>query len=236
MDAVPAEAVDVEALVAHLIARGFEGGVLVSDPETEGVLWIARGAPQEAWFFEASGTEAALGAGAGRDLLQQIAARGGTLRVLATLPDLAWSAEHQAAPGSAGHTGASPVGAAAVRMQAATAGTSAAVPSTSVVTVDPPDHPWPEILALFAKRLARHRGEKLASRFLASLDRALAPHGGRVEHGQIVGPRLPETTWRQIVESACAAIVPVVGRAFVDLTIAAAERDLRQGGGAGEGA
>jgi hypothetical protein len=236
VEAVPAEAVDLAALVGHLVARGFEGGILVSDTETDGVLWIARGAPQEVWFFTADGTEAVLGGGAGRELLQQIAARGGTLSVLATLPDLPWTEVAEGSPAAAPSAAVPVAGTPAARWQAAAAGAAAGAPATSVVTVEPPGHPWPEILEGFARRLARHRGEKLASRFLGSLHRQLAPHGGRVEGGRIVAPVLPEATWRQIVETACSAVVAVAGRAFVDLTIAAAERELRQGDGAGGGA
>jgi len=42
-----------------------------------------------------------------------------------------------------------------------------------------------------------------------------------------VAPELSESTWRIVVEAACAPITAVAGRAFVDRTIAAADRDVR---------
>ncbi|MDR7556494.1 MAG: hypothetical protein QN157_12920 [Armatimonadota bacterium] len=237
---VPADAVDLDALIAHLVARGFEGGVSIADPETDAVLWIHDGAPQESWFFEATGTEAVLPAAAGRDLLRQVASRGGTLSVVVGLPPL------PAGPAATGDRAAEETPDAAQRVAAAARtgtapggmppqGGNRAVPAGTTVTMEPPPHPWPEILSLFVERLARLRGRKLASRFLASLERALAPHGGRVEDGRVVAPPLPEATWRRIVETACASIVAVVGRGFVDAQIAAAEHALRQTSGAGEG-
>lgn len=229
--AVPADAIDLDALIAHLTARGFEGGISIADPETDAVLWIHDGTPQELWFLEATGTEVVLSAAAGRDLLRQVAARGGTLAVLAGVPALpAWPTDESdpratgttAAPGSPEPAGVAP---------AASRGETVA---STAVTMEPPAHPWPQILSLFARRLERLRGRKLAGRFLSSLHRALVPHGGRVEDGQVVAPPLPEATWRQIVETACASIVAIVGRGFVDGTIAAAEQDLRQAGRAGE--
>ncbi|MCL6552961.1 MAG: hypothetical protein K6W08_07555 [Firmicutes bacterium] len=236
---VPADAVDLDALVAHLVARGFEGGVSIADPETDAVLWIHDGAPQESWFLEATGTEAVLPAAAGRDLLRQVASRGGTLSVIVGLPPLpagpAATGELAADGGTTdtAHRVATPA-------RAGTApggrhGGDRAASGGTTVTMEPPPHPWPEILSLFAERLARLRGRKLADRFLASLDRALAPHGGRVDGGRVVTPPLPEATWRRIVETACASIVAVVGRGFVDAQIAAAEQALRQAGRAGEG-
>jgi len=49
-------------------------------------------------------------------------------------------------------------------------------------------------------------------------------HGGRIEGDEIIAPPLSESTWRAVVEAGCAPIVAVAGRAFVDRTIAAAER------------
>ncbi|MDR7532790.1 MAG: hypothetical protein QN183_11950 [Armatimonadota bacterium] len=235
--AVPADAIDLDALIAHLTARGFEGGISIADPETDAVLWIHDGAPQEAWFLEATGTEAVLPAAAGRDLLRQVAARGGMLAVLTGVPAMpAWPAgEGELTPADATAAGTAP---ATLPLEPAgaepTASAGEFVASTAV-TMEPPAHPWPQILSLFVQRLARLRGRKLASRFLASLNRALAPHGGRVEDGQVVAPPLPEATWRRIVETACASIVAVVGRGFVDGNIAAAEQELRQASRAGEG-
>ncbi len=97
---------------------------------------------------------------------------------------------------------------------------------------DPPIHPWPVILHEVAARVARHRGPRLAALFTSALAKALGEHGGTVQGDWITTPPLPESTWRVIVESACAPIVSIAGRAFTDRTIAAAERAVREGGAA----
>jgi hypothetical protein len=75
-----------------------------------------------------------------------------------------------------------------------------------------------------AARVVRHRGAKLAGQFAGALAHALGEHGGRLDGDRVVAPPLSETVWRTIVEAACVPIVSVAGRAFVDRTIAAAER------------
>jgi hypothetical protein len=234
---VPGDAVDLDALVAHLAARRFHGGIAVGVSQTDGVLWLVGGTPAEAWFFEASGTEAVLPAAAGVELLRALAARGGALSVVAGVPEGAVAVGDQPPasnsvddqrPASNGVDGLGrPVAAPAREPPAARAAGTA-------VSAEPLPRPWPEILTGFAQRLARHRGDRLAARFLGSLASALAPHGGRVEDGRVTAPPLPETTWRAVVERACAAIVPVVGRGFVDRTIAAAEQDLARARTAGD--
>jgi hypothetical protein len=91
-------------------------------------------------------------------------------------------------------------------------------------TVDAPTHPWPAILTEIASRVARHRGQRLAARFLDALAHTLAADGGEVHGERITAPPLPESTWRVIVEAACAPVIAVAGRAFIDRTITAAER------------
>ncbi len=98
---------------------------------------------------------------------------------------------------------------------------------------DPPTHRWPVILHEVAARVARHRGPRLAALFTSALAKALTEHGGTVEGDRIAAPPLPESTWRVIVETACAPIVSIAGRAFTDRTIAAAERAVQAGGAAG---
>ena len=102
-----------------------------------------------------------------------------------------------------------------------------AAPRTEPTIPEPPSHPWAAILEDVAERVARHRGPKLAARFMAALESALAAQGGRIEGGRIVAPGLSESTWRIVVEAACAPITAIAGRAFVDRTIAAAEREVR---------
>ncbi len=104
---------------------------------------------------------------------------------------------------------------------------AAASPRVEPSIPEPPSHPWAAILEDVAERVERHRGPKLAARFAAALDAALAAHGGRLEGGRIVAPELSESTWRIVVEAACAPITAVAGRAFVDRTIAAADREVR---------
>jgi hypothetical protein len=104
---------------------------------------------------------------------------------------------------------------------------AAASPRVEPSIPEPPSHPWAAILEDVAERVDRHRGPKLAARFAAALDAALAAHGGRLEGGRIVAPELSESTWRIVVEAACAPITAVAGRAFVDRTIAAADREVR---------
>jgi hypothetical protein len=102
------------------------------------------------------------------------------------------------------------------------------------VSMEPPARPWPAILSDVATRVVRHRGAKLAAQFTAALGRALEEHGGRIDGDRIVAPPLPESTWRGIVEAGCAPITAVAGRAFVDRTIAAAERAVLDADGSRE--
>jgi hypothetical protein len=110
-----------------------------------------------------------------------------------------------------------------------------AVPPQPLPAIDPPApvepsrRPWPRTLEGVAERVARHRGQRLAQRFTATLAAAIAPHGGRLEGTRVVAPPMSEAAWRVIVEAACEPIVAVAGRAFVDKTIAAAEREAVSG-------
>ncbi|MBI3998310.1 MAG: hypothetical protein HY355_04695 [Armatimonadetes bacterium] len=250
---LPGEEVRLEALTAHLTARGFEGGVYVATPDGEGVLWIRTGAPQDAWVFEADGAEALIGAN-GFERLRQMAARGAISVIAGAVPAPPMAAAAPvppaAAPAPSAAAPAPPVAAFAAAPAAAGPGPPAephAAAASDVLTlpvpgppasgagtsvqIEPPPHPWPAILEEVAERVARHRGPKLAGRFTSALQNALTPHGGHVEERRITVPPLPESTWRGIVEAACAPIVAIAGRAFVDRTIAAAERKVT---GAGE--
>ncbi|MDR7521017.1 MAG: hypothetical protein QN168_00990 [Armatimonadota bacterium] len=106
----------------------------------------------------------------------------------------------------------------------------------AIAIPEPPPHPWPAILSDVSARVARLRGPRLAALFLGALERALAGYGGRVHGDRIEAPALPESAWRAIVEAACAPIVAVAGRAFMDRTIAAAERSVQEDRAAGGGA
>jgi hypothetical protein len=279
---LPGDEVDLDRLAAHLAERGIDAGVYATDESLEGLLWIQQGAPGDTWFFEAGGQEAVLPVTTSRDLLLDIAARGGAISVyVATQPGLQPSqfaaaqepppfmftdrptvpyeamTVHDVLPGqhemvipgeAALHeprvdvTAASTTGAEAEGAEVPQAGAEGSgrepVPADLVppmdetgaaaVSMEPPPHPWPAILAEMAVRVVKHRGPKLAGQFTAALERALAEHGGRIDGDEIVAPALSETTWRAIVEAACAPIVAVAGRAFVDRTIAAVERAVTE--------
>ncbi len=287
MAGLPGDEVDVERLVAHLVAYGFAGGVHLADHETESLLWVHDGAPRDVWFFEAGGSEAALTGVLGHDLFHQMAARGGVVSVFVgrapqpamMLGTLTATDEAETPAIDAGLppptvAAAAPVGVSTplldpppvheeVRVpeprlaepersrprrdgaeppraspepsrpapppesQPAEANVRTAAPRTEPTIPEPPSHPWAAILEDVAERVARHRGPKLAARFTAALESALAAQGGRIEDGRIVAPGLSESTWRIVVEAACAPITAIAGRAFVDRTIAAAEREVR---------
>lgn len=248
---LPGEEVDLDALAAHLVARGIDGGIHVTDGSLEGLLWIQQGEPGETWFFEAAGQEAVLPMTSSRDLLLDIAARGGAISVfVGTQPDALTarfasatgepaSSLFVAGPMAAVDTTVSAIsveprmpvdgaGPPAVAMPAP--GMQAAVrPEVSGAAAGPqpgwmpPAQRWPAILAEVRARIARHRGPKLAAQFTAALTEALREHGGSADGGHIVAPPLSEAAWRDVAEAACAPVAAVAGRAFVDRTIAAAE-------------
>ncbi len=300
---LPGDEVDIDRLMAHLAARGFEGGVCVSDGAGDGVLWIHKGEVDEAWFFDASGHEAVLPGVYGHDLLRDIAARGGVVGVVAGAPDAAPPVTLPNAPPVAVAPPPAPVPepppappwvgvpppvperessgegtpemfievgvpetVPAIELRVAETAPVLLVESPDaevtapvrdpespphaqqpdIPTVfelpaapahlpipDPPTHPWPVILQELAVRVARHRGPRLAALFTSALAKALAEYGGTVEGDRITAPPLPESTWRVIVETACAPIVSIAGRAFTDRTIAAAERAVQEGRAAG---
>ncbi len=258
---LPGDEVDIDRLMAHLAARGFEGGVCVSDGAGDGVLWMHNGEADEAWFFDASGHDAVLPGAYGHDLLRDIAARGGVVGVVAGAPDAAPPVtlaappatlptivapppvrEHKpAAEPAPAMTVQPPVAEAAAPVHEPEPPARADQPEPPAVPepmaahppiLDSPTHPWPVILQEVAARVARHRGPRLAALFTSALAKALTQYGGTVEGDWITAPPLPESTWRVIVESACAPIVSIAGRAFTDRTIAAAERAVREGGAA----
>ena len=107
------------------------------------------------------------------------------------------------------------------------------VATEPVAPVEASTRPWPRTMEGVAERVARHRGQRLAQRFTSTLAAALAPHGGRVDGSRVYAPPISEAAWRVIVETACEPIIAVAGRAFVDRTIAAAERDAAGAGDSG---
>jgi hypothetical protein len=277
---LPGDEVDLDRLAAHLTERGIDAGVYATDGSLEGLLWIQQGAVGDTWFFEAGGQEAVLPVTTSRDLLLDIAARGGAISVhvgtqpglasqlaaaqepplfmFSTRPSVTYETSvsvHDVAPAvrepvlsgdPAAHgtrfDGTVPAHGAPADVTVESGVPASVEPapvdettlpdvslpadeaSPGAVSMEPPSHPWPAILAEMAARVVRHRGPKLAAQFAAALGKTLADHGGRIDGDEIFAPPLPESTWRAIVEAGCAPIVAVAGRAFVDRTIAAAER------------
>ncbi len=237
---LPVEVVDLDRLVGHLVARRFGGGVHISGTGVEGLLWVYNGAPREAWIFEAGGMEAVLQGEPGRDIVRQIAARGGAVSVHpGTMPaPVPTHADSPAGPIEETPTASpEPVRPEPAVTHAAAAPTSPAADLPQIPQIppeeDPSPLPWPAILEEVAERVARHRGPRLAARFMSAVGSALAPYGGRIADGRIVTPPLARSTWRIVVETACGPVVAIAGRAFVDRTIAAAERHIA--GGAKDG-
>ena len=253
----PGDAVDIDGLLAHLIGRGFEGGIYLADLEMESLVWVHDGEAQDAWFFDVDGGEAVLAGAGGHDLFREMASNGSTLSVyVGAPPDVAFG---QAAgpPSAAPATVFKVPGQGLVRSQPMPAfepaegsevvtappvvepvapmsdahpapAPSAAgeqVATEPVAPVEASTRPWPRTMEGVAERVARHRGQRLAQRFISTLAAALAPHGGRVDGFSVYAPPISEAAWRVIVETACEPIIAVAGRAFVDRAIAAAERD-----------
>lgn len=233
-EGLPGDEVDLDRLVAHLAARGLQAGVRVRDQETDAVLWIRSAGVGEVWVAEAWGGETILPEAAGRDRLRAVIARGGVVSVIVGPPPL--DSQPQAPE-------------ATVVPQAPVASQAPLTPHTpeareppaadpprrrSTVSLEPPPRPWPAILRGVAIRVERQRGSRLADRFVSALAKALAAHGGRLDGDRIVAPDLPESTWRVIVEAACAPVVGVAGRAFTDRAIAEAENEARKREAAGD--
>jgi hypothetical protein len=239
--------VDLDALAAHLAARGIEGGIHVTDGSLEGLLWVQQGEPGETWFFEAAGQEAVLPMTSSRELLLDMAARGGAISVFVGAPPDAQTAPFSSGTGEpasslfvAGPMAAVDTTVSAIPVEprvpvdgARPSGVAATAPQlqadTSVAPASPPSprapyaHDWPAILREVRSRVARHRGPKLAARFTAALAAALREHGGSADVDQIVAPPLPDVAWRGVLDAACAPVAAVAGRAFVNRTIAASE-------------
>ncbi len=245
---LPVEVVDLDRLIAHLVARGFDGGVHIAGNGVEGLLWVYDGAPREVWIFESGGIEAILQGEPGRDIVRQIATKGGAVSVhpgtappQVPLPEPAVPdtearrvvAEPPPQPVVSLPTPepATPVPPAPAPPYAVVGSTGSTTPPAEAISQMPPEEdpsplPWPEILEEVAERVARHRGPRLAARFMSAVGSALAPYGGRVANGRIIAPPLARSTWRVVVETACGPVVAIAGRAFVDRTIAAAERHV----------
>lgn len=224
---LPGDEVDLDRLAGHLARRGIEGSIYAADGSLEGLLWISHGAPGEAWFFEAGGQDAVLPVTTSRDLLLEIASRGGHISVfVGTAPAVAPPVFESPAETFADED----VAAIAVEIIESVE-VPAEVTRAAPAEAEPAAHPWPAILADVMARVVRHRGPRLAEQFAAALDRALEPHGGRVEGDRVVAPPLPESAWRGVVEAGCVPVVAVAGRAFVERTIAAAERTVDDAAG-----
>lgn len=262
----PGDAVDIDGLLAHLIGRGFEGGIYLADLEMESLVWVNDGEAQDAWFFDVDGGEAVLAGAGGHDLFREMASNGSTLSVyVGAPPDVAFG---QAAgpPSAAPATVFKVPGQSLVTSSSMPAAEPEAVPVAPVreappapareapparpreasvapvpvlpvgeplAPVEASTRPWPRIMEGVAERVARHRGQRLAQRFTSTLAAALAPHGGRVDGSRVYAPPISEAAWRVIVETTCESIIAVAGRAFVDRTIAAAERDAAGAGDSG---
>lgn len=287
----PGDAVDIDGLLAHLIGRGFEGGIYLADLEMESLVWVNDGEAQDAWFFDVDGGEAVLAGAGGHDLFREMASHGSTLSVyVGAPPDVAFG--QAAGPPSAAPAtvfkvpGQSLVTSSAIPAvePAEVSGVAAGAPPPPMIVKPvasppkeavpvapvreappaparetPPARPreasvapvpvlqagepvapveastraWPRIMEGVAERVARHRGQRLAQRFTSTLAAALAPHGGRVDGSRVYAPPISEAAWRVIVETTCESIIAVAGRAFVDRTIAAAERDAAGAGDSG---
>lgn len=242
---LPGDEVDFDRLVAHLAGRRFPGGIYATDGALEGVLWVAEGGAGEAWFFEESGPEAILPAPSGRDLLAEIARRGGLVSVFLRPPSELIAAQEPAvesAPPSrpapaveAVPAPAAPPGVPVAEItdvpatpEALAAALAEAVAAVSDQEGEPSSRPWPAILLEVQRRLARQRGVKLSAMFAQALARALGARGGAADGERIAAPPLPEAAWRNVVEEAAAPVAAVAGRAFVDRLIAAAERAVEE--------
>jgi len=224
---LPGDEVDLDRLAAHLARRRIDGSIYATDGSLEGLLWIHQGAPGEAWFFEAGGQDAVLPVTTSRDLLLEIASRGGRISVFVGTPPAAAPPVFESAPA----VFVDEVPAATIDV----AEVSEELTTWAPAAVEPPAHPWPAILAEIMVRVVRHRGPRLGAQFTGALARALEPYGGRIEGDRVVAPPLAESAWRGIVEAGCLPVVAVAGRAFVDRTITAAERAVNDAGGhAGE--
>ena len=246
---LPVEVVDLDRLIAHLVARGFDGGVHIAGTGVEGLLWVYDGAPREVWIFEAGGIEAILQGEPGRDIVRQIATKDGAVSVHPSTAPPHVPLLEPVMPGAEAPRAVMeprpepphvppliPEPAAPARPEpaapyAVVGSTGSTTPRAEAVPQVPPEEdpsplPWPEILEEVAERVARHRGPRLAARFMSAVGNALAPYGGRVANGRIVAPPLARSTWRIVVETACGPVVAIAGRAFVDRTIAAAERHV----------
>lgn len=248
---LPGDEVDLDRLAAHLAERRIDGGIYATDGSLEGLLWIQEGAPGEAWFFEAGGQEAVLPVTTSRDLLLEIASRDGRISVFVGAqpsagPALlepppeptaeAWRATTAGPPVVESEVperaGLAPVGDAAAEEVVHADAPREILLAEPMMTkapleVEPPAHPWPAILTEVMVRVLRHRGPRLGAQFSSALARALEPYGGRMEGDRVVAPQLPESVWRTIVDAGCAPVVAVAGRAFIDRTIAAAERAVQ---------
>jgi hypothetical protein len=232
---LPGDEVDLDRLAAHLVRRRIQASIYVTDGSLEGLLWFHPGAPGEAWFFEAGGADAVLPVTSSRDLLWEIASRGGQVSVfLGAPPPIVLAEVDPSAPVVEGGAppddldeppGSEPE----VELEQPWEAEPTAEPA------EPSAQPWPAILAEVMARVIRQRGPRLGAHFADALARALAPYGGYVEDGRVVAPPLTEADWRGIVEAGCVPVVSVAGRAFVERTIASAERAVQEArGDAGE--
>lgn len=233
---LPGDEVDLDRLAAHLARRRVDGGIYATDGSLEGLLWIRGGVPGEAWFFEAGEQEAVLPVTTSRDLLLEITSRGGLISVFIGTPPPAAAPVLEPLPQVDEGEGAEEAIAGAESPEAADISEAVRPDQEAMASwvpgeAEPSIHPWPEILAEVIVRVVRHRGPRLAAQFTDALARALEPYGGGVDGGRVVAPPLSDAAWRHIVEAGCVPVVAVAGRAFVERSLAAAERAVRDAGG-----
>jgi hypothetical protein len=248
---LPGDEVDLDRLTAHLAARRVDGGIYVTDGALEGILWVQDGGAGDTWFFEEGGPDAVLPAASGRELLGEIARRGGLTSVFlwrlpvavttgggsaaAVLPaSLRAGVPPPEAPPASPATEPVPVAEITdvpATPEALAEALAEAVAAVAAEQLEPSVRPWPAILAEVLRRLVRQRGPKMGGMFSHALAQALAARGGRVDDEQVAAPPLPEPVWRQVVEEASAPVVAVAGRAFVDRLVAAAERAIAESEG-----
>jgi hypothetical protein len=73
---LPGNEIDLERLTDFVGAQALDAAIHVIDGTLEGILWVAGGAPGEAWFLEAEGGETIVPIEPEHELLRDIAASG----------------------------------------------------------------------------------------------------------------------------------------------------------------
>jgi hypothetical protein len=99
-------------------------------------------------------------------------------------------------------------------------------PAWRIAPQPAPSKPWPAILIEVRARVAKHRGKRLAERFIGALGKALEAHGGRVDQDRVIAPPLSDEQWEGVIDAACGPVVAVAGRAWTNRTFHAAEQTV----------